>query len=49
MFGGEKMKSLNETSTLWSDVTVEVMEPRDEYGKCFCVSVHIKCFEISCV
>jgi hypothetical protein len=43
------MKSLNEQSTLWSDVTVEAMEIRDEYGWCFCFDCFCFNLDVSCV
>lgn len=41
------MKSLNDKSTLWSDITSEAMEIRDEYGTCFWSC--IDCFCIDCI
>jgi hypothetical protein len=46
------MNSLNEQSALWSDVTVEAMEIRDEYGwcfDCFCFDFNISCVSFGCV
>ncbi|MDF2484264.1 MAG: hypothetical protein K0R46_432 [Herbinix sp.] len=51
------MKSMNQNVSLWTDITVENMEARDEYGTCFwdcidcfCVDcIQISCFCISCI
>ncbi|WP_156417414.1 hypothetical protein [Paenibacillus etheri] len=46
------MKSLNEQATLWSDVTVEAMEIRDEYAwcfDCFCLKIDISCVSFGCI
>lgn len=42
------MNSINNVDTLWTAVTAEELETRDEFGCLFEWDIHLECFCFSC-